>query len=149
MGLNGKDLIFKLATSSLMSLLFPSNFRFLKQLKTLVNGLDRTDDSVQKIWSPLPEQPPSMAIPPFLNFFPNPPLLARLFQYHPNKTLGKHKNKLIGQSYLFNFKKLKNNARCFFYESNARLTFNLKWYQFQVSKGVKMKINILYERLAK
>ena len=72
------------------------------------------DHGVQKVWIPPSINPASMAIPPFLNCFANPPLLARLFQYCPIETLGKHKNKLMGQSYFFNFKKLKNNARCFF-----------------------------------
>ena len=42
---------------------------------------------------------PYMAIPPFLSFFPNLPLLARLYQqYHPNGILDRYKNKLTWQS---------------------------------------------------
>ena len=41
---DGMDVIFTLATSpSLMSLLFPSNFRFSEHLRTLVIGPDRID----------------------------------------------------------------------------------------------------------
>ena len=40
-----------------------------------------------------------MAIPSLLSFFPNPPLVARLFQqYRPYEILDRHKNKLTWQS---------------------------------------------------
>ena len=44
MSLDETELIFKLVTSpSLISLIFPSNFRFQEQLKTLVMDLDGID----------------------------------------------------------------------------------------------------------
>ena len=47
--------------------------------------------------------------------FPNTPLLARLFwQYGSVKILDKHKNKLMWQSYIFIFRRLKNNVTCLF-----------------------------------
>ena len=65
---------------------------------------------------PFYRQPPSMVIPLFLYFFPNPPLLARLFrQNRPSEIPDKHKNKLIWQNYFFIFRRLKN-VTCFFYK---------------------------------
>ena len=51
--------------------------------------------------------------------FPKPSLLLRLFQQcHPNEILDKHKNKLMWQSKFFNFRRLKNNVKYFFYKQN-------------------------------
>ena len=64
---------------------------------------------------------PSMTNPPFFIFFPNPPLLARLFrQYHSIEIPDKHKNKLMWQSYFFIFKETKKQRyMLFFYKMQA------------------------------
>ena len=69
---------------------------------------------------------PSIWPSPFFIYFPNSPLLARLFrQYRPNEIQDKNKNKLIWESYVFIFRRLKNNIKCFFiinsFISNTRL----------------------------
>ena len=64
--------------------------------------------NLQKVWT----SPSINNIPPIwpsllFIFFPNPPLLARLFrQYCPNE---------IQESYFSTFRRLKNNIKCFFY----------------------------------
>ena len=47
--MNGIGVIFKLATSSLISILFPRNYRFQEQLGTLVIGLDVGIDVIFKL----------------------------------------------------------------------------------------------------
>ena len=80
---------------------------------------------------PFYRQASHMSIPIFI-FFPNPMLLARLFQqYCPNKIPGKNKNKLINwHSCFFIFRRIKINVKYFFinntFISNTRLRFNPK-----------------------
>ena len=48
MSVDGMHLIFKLATSpSLMSLLYPGNYKYSEQLRTLLMDLDRIDGHLQ------------------------------------------------------------------------------------------------------
>ena len=67
----------------------------------------------------------------FFIFFPNPLLLARVFQrYLPNEIPDKHKNELIQQSYFFHFQIIKKSVKCSFINNasirNTRLRFNPK-----------------------
>ena len=65
-----------------------------------------------------------------LMFFPNPPLLARLFrQCWSNDIQNKNKNKLMWESYFFLFRTLKNNIICFFIINTfiSNTTLRLIW----------------------
>ena len=73
------------------------------------------DHSVQNVWNPPFISPLPYGHLPVFIFFPKPPFFARLFQqYCPNEIRDRHKSKLTWQSYLFIFKRLKNNVTCFF-----------------------------------
>ena len=52
-------------------------------------------------------------------FFSKPPTLDKAFStILPNEIPDKHKSKLVWQSYIFIFKRLKNNVKWFFYKQN-------------------------------
>ena len=72
-------------------------------------------------------RPPS----PFI-FFPNPPLLARLFQqYWPIKIPEKNNNKLMWQGYFFIFRRQKKTSHVFFINSTWDLIQNSNNLKYQ------------------
>ena len=87
-----------------------------------------------QIWIP----PPSIDTPPlyspshiYIYIFSKPQLFKKLFwQYHPDETWDKCKNKSMTKSYFFMFSRVQNNVTCFFvsftFVSNTKLKFNSK-----------------------
>ena len=73
----------------------------------------------------------NMKIPPYIAashiyiFFLNPlPLTTFFWQYCPNDVRGKHKNRLMGESYFFMFRVLQNNVSLFLgLQNNVTLVF--------------------------
>ena len=75
------------------------------------------DHSSQKVWAP-PHYKQSFLYN--LIFFQTSHLwqIFCFWQYCPNEIQGKHRNKLMRESYLFMFRRLQNNVTCFFYDQH-------------------------------